>query len=82
MKKEKENSEGDFKSDLFERKEYIIRIMVINMKEIGKMVNLKEKEEIIIIEVLNMKVIGKIENLKEKEYILIVMMINMKVNIL
>ena len=55
--------------------------MVINMKVILKMINLKEKEYIIIIMNLgkNMKVNGKMIKEKEKEYIIIIMVINMMV---
>ena len=49
--------------------------MVIDMKVIGKMIDLKEKEFIIIIVVIDMKVIGKIIKEKEKEYFIIIMVI-------
>ena len=57
--------------------------MVINMKVILKMINLKEKEYIIIImnlgKMINMKGNGKMIKEKEKEYIIIIMVINMMV---
>ena len=60
-------------------KGFIILIMVINMKVIGRMINLKDMEFIIIImsliKVINMKVFGRIINLKEKEFIIIMKVI-------
>ena len=62
----------------YKEKEYIIIMMVIDMKVIGKMIKKKEKEYIIIRMEQDMKEIGKMVNQKEKEYIIIMMVIDMK----
>ena len=60
-----------------EEKEYFIGIMVIDMKEIGKMERWMEKVYIIIImvngKVIDMKEIGKKIKEKEVEYIIEIM---------
>ena len=59
-------------------KEFIILIMEIDMKVIGKMIKGKEKEFIIIIMEIDMKVILKMIKEKEKEFIILIM-VDMKV---
>ena len=65
--------EGDFKNVLGKEKVLIFIRMVINMKVILIMINLKEKEfYIIIIMVIDMKEILKIIKKMEKEFIFII----------
>ena len=47
------------------------------MKEIGKMINMKEKEFIMVVMVIDMKEILEIIG-KKKEFIIIIMVIDMK----
>ena len=51
-------------------KEFIIIIMVIDMKVILEIIKEKEKEYVIFIMVIDMKVIGEMIILKEKEFII------------
>ena len=62
-----------------EVKEYIIIIMVIDMKEILKIVAWMEKVYIIIIMVKDMKVILEMEKGKEKEFFILIMEIEVSV---
>ena len=57
-------------------------LMVIYMKDIGKMMNQMEKEFFILIMVKDLKGIGKIIRQREKEFIIIIMVIEKWVIIL
>ena len=54
-------------------KEFVIIMMVKDMKVIGEMVLKTEKENIILKMVLHMRVIGEMINKKEKEWLLEIM---------